>query len=45
MSNLERWMMVIAVRAATTGETALATSRKTKKTRRRVITVRGEVRS
>lgn len=44
MSDLERWLLVVAVRAASTGETALATARKTKRTRRKVITVRGEVR-
>lgn len=45
VSELAKWAMTIAAQSAATGESVLATARKTKRTRRKTITVRGEVRS
>ena len=40
MTNLERFIAVVAIRSAQTGEAPITVARKTKKTRRKVITVK-----
>lgn len=45
MTNLEAWFVVMAAKAKRSGKTPLAVARASKKTRRKVILTKGEVRS
>lgn len=43
MTNLERFIAVVAIRSAQTGETPIAIARKAKKSRRKVVIAKGVV--